>query len=258
MPMQLRIEPMPDNPHCVAFLYGPVVLCGELKPEQAAMPVVCGEDGGSILKGIRPAPGKPLTFTGSPTVFRTLSAAGENPVKLIAFYKKYAGPYTVYWDVCDAKQWGELLRRNEAELAAQRAVEARTIDRVLIGNQASEQEHKFAGERTGSGLFDQRAWRDAAGGGWFAYELKVDGQHPLALVCAYWGSDCGNRQFDVLVDGAKIATQKLDNNRPYAFFDETYAIPPDLTKGKDHVTVRFQGLPGQTAGGIFGLRVVKK
>ena len=57
--------------------------------------------------------------------------------------------------------------------------------------------------------------------------------------------------------GATIATQTLERNHPDEFFDETYAVPVALTQGKDRVTVRFQAKPGNTAGGVFGLRVLK-
>ena len=64
-----------------------------------------------------------------------------------------------------------------------------------------------------------RAARHAVDGGWFSYELKVHADTPQDLVCTYWGSDGGNRVFDILVDGEKIATQKLAANKPGEFFD---------------------------------------
>ena len=73
----------------------------------------------------------------------------------------------------------------------------------------------------------------------------------------YWGSDGGNREFDILVDGTRVATQKLQNNKPDTFYDETYSIPPELTRGKQAVTVKFQAHPGRWAGGVFEVRVVK-
>jgi hypothetical protein len=88
--------------------------------------------------------------------------------------------------------------------------------------------------------------------------MKVPAHKPAELLCAYWGSDVGPREFDVLVDGRKIATQKLNRNRPDQFFDQVYAIPEELTKGKQTITVRFQAHPGRTAGGVFDCRVLKK
>jgi len=129
---------------------------------------------------------------------------------------------------------------------------------VVIGIQRSERQHAMKGERTAAGPFGGRQWRHAADGGWFFYEMKVLPERPVELLVNYWGSDAGGREFDILVDGMKIATQKLERNRPERFYDEIYPIPADLTKGKDKVTVRFQAHPGRTAGGIFDCRILKK
>ena len=80
---------------------------------------------------------------------------------------------------------------------------------------------------------------------------------PLELLVTYWGSDGGNRVFDIFVDSTKLATQRLQNNRPGQFYDEVYPIPELLTKGKNKVTVKFQAHPGAWAGGVFELRTIK-
>ena len=59
------------------------------------------------------------------------------------------------------------------------------------------------------------------------------------------------------MDGQVIATQKLEQNRPNEFFDVSYPVPVELTRGKGKVTVRFQAKPGKWAGGLFGVRMVK-
>jgi len=137
-----------------------------------------------------------------------------------------------------------------AKPAARKDLEKRMVDRILIGVRASETEHKLQGERTSSGVFHDRRWRHA-GGGWFSYTLKVLPDTPMTLLCTYWGSDVGRRTFDVLVEGKKIATQKLNRNRPGKFFDVEYKIPRELTRGRKTVTVRFEAHPDSMAGGVF-------
>ena len=60
------------------------------------------------------------------------------------------------------------------------------------------------------------------------------------------------------MDGVRVATRSLQNDGPGQFSDVTYAIPVELTRGRDKVTVRFQARPGNTAGGLYGLRVVRR
>jgi hypothetical protein len=59
------------------------------------------------------------------------------------------------------------------------------------------------------------------------------------------------------VDGTKIASQKLQNDHPGKFWDATYPIPVELTKGKNKVTVKLQAQPGNLAGGLFFSRVLR-
>jgi hypothetical protein len=125
----------------------------------------------------------------------------------------------------------------------------------------SERDHGMRGENSEAGTWgphgNVRHWRHAYEG-WFSYELKVDPNKPVALVCTYWGSDAGDRTFDVLVEGVRVGTETLDNSRPGKFFDVTYPVPEDLTRGKHLVTVRFQSRPGNLAGGVFEARIVRK
>ena len=78
----------------------------------------------------------------------------------------------------------------------------------------------------------------------------------MTLRCTYWAPDVG-REFDILVNGEKIATQTLPLIGKDGFSDEDYPIPTQLIQGKDKVTVKFQAHPGSTAGGVFGVLMMK-
>lgn len=41
------------------------------------------------------------------------------------------------------------------------------------------------------------------------------------------------------------------------FFDVAYAIPPELTAGKQKVTVRFETSAGGDIPGVFGIRIIR-
>ena len=135
---------------------------------------------------------------------------------------------------------------------------ARTVDEYRPGEQQSEVDHNQKGENSGSGDWQNRKFRHAENGGWFSFEMKVASDAPKELLVTYWGGESGNRTFDILVDGQAIATQTLRQDKPGVFFEKTYAIPAELTRGKQKVTVRFQAHPGNLAGGIFGVKMLKK
>jgi hypothetical protein len=137
---------------------------------------------------------------------------------------------------------------------------ARIVDEVKIGDAASETAHKLLGIRSTTGDFGDRHWRATRKrpGGSFSYVMKVLPDQPMALNCTYWGSDTDHREFDIAMNGAVFAHQKLDFGAPGHFFDMEYPIPPDFTRGKNEVTIEFRSAKGESAGGVFGCQMLKK
>ncbi len=268
LPMSLRIEPLPGAAHWIAFLYGPIVLAGDLGTEgmedldlyltgqtdlvavpTPAVPALVGTPE-QMLGQVQPVAGQPLRYT-----IDAVTRPRGTVIPLQPFYRTHYHRYSVYWECRTEDEWKQVESERAAAEAERKKLEERTVDLVHIGVPGSETQHQLQGERMGSGPHLGRAWRHATDGGWFSYRLKVLPDKPMALLCTYWGNDAGNREFDILVDGTQIATQKLDRDRPDDFFDIQYPVPEVLTRGKDSITVRFQGHAGNIAGGVFGLRV---
>ncbi|MBQ6191066.1 MAG: glycoside hydrolase family 127 protein [Bacteroidaceae bacterium] len=125
------------------------------------------------------------------------------------------------------------------------------LDEVKICNSASEQSHHLQGSnmRTGSDL----GWRDAPNG-WISYEMKVDPLRPTDLVLKLWGSDGGNRRFDIYCDGTVFSYEHVDNFSPNEYYFMRHPIPFDLTKDKDKVTIKMQSTNADNiVGGLFGV-----
>jgi hypothetical protein len=255
LPMTLRTEAFADNPRRLALLYGPVVLCAPVA--HGAQPVFTGDPAG-VPGALRPVVGRPLVFEGDAGRFVGTGAEEGGRVQFIPFYREYARPTIVYWDCLTPAQLQAREEARKAEEARAKDLDARTLDRVAIGDEASEKAHNRQGSQTYSGVHSGRTWRHATDGGWFAYDLKVAPDAPAELLVTYWGGDSGNRTFDILIDGQKVAEQRLASADPGRFLDKAYAVPADMTKGKEKVTVRFQARPGNFAGGVFGLRVLRK
>jgi uncharacterized protein len=256
MPMSIHTEGFRDNPRRLAILYGPLALSMPCEPRTPSPVIVADID--RIPAAVRPT-GRPLCFEGSPTVFRRIASGQNDPVTLIPFHRQYKQPYVTYWDIVDESQWKTECKRYEAEANRHKALAARTIDRVLITNEQSEKTHRIQGENSQTCPDNEnRMWRHAIYGGWFSYKMNSSQIHPLGLFCTYWGTDIpGAREFDILVDGVTIATERLKCDRPNEFVDRFYPIPENLAVGKGHLTIRFQAHPGKTAGGVFDCRLLK-
>jgi DUF1680 family protein len=268
LPMTLRTEPMPDNPNRVAVCYGPVVLAGELGSDGIVPPMPYAKSQGDFFRAkLPPMPvfltnGRPVSdwveaVPGRALTFRTKGVGRPQDVTLVAFYALPPQRYSIYWDLLTPEQWQQRQAQAAAAERRERELTARTIDVVRIGDDDSERAHGLKGERTRTGAFQGQAWRDAHDGGWFSYELKSPGEVPARLLCTYWGSDAGPRDFDIQIDGTTIATQKLARNKPNEFFDVEYPLPVERVTGKQRITVKLQAHPHAMAGGLFGLRVIK-
>lgn len=264
MAMGLHTEFLPGTTNEVAVLYGPIVLAGELGTNAMPKPYARGQTDFSRL----PVPSVPVLVTGAGKLLEHIKPAGKRPlafqtdgigrpqdVTLAPFYSLHRERYSVYWQLISEEEWKLRAAEIATENARRIAEEARVVDIVRPGESQSETDHKFRSEDSQTGDFNGRKWRHA--GGWFSYELKVLPGQPQELVTTFWGGDAGAREFDVLVDGKIIATQKLNSNKPGEFFDVTFPLLPELTHGKQSITVKFAAHPGNLAGGLYGLRVLK-
>jgi len=255
-PMALRTESMPDNPRRIAVFYGPTLLAADLGPvddpeadKADYVPVLLTE-------------GRPVAeWVDSPadnaSTFRTIGVGQPRDVTLVPFHSLHDRRYTAYLDVFTREEWDARQTELKAAAERERLLAARTVDLLRIGEMQPERDHNLTGDKTGAGQFRGRKWRHATDGGWFAFDMKIDSENTNELVLTYWGDEGGQRVFDILVEGTRIATQTLLRNQPGTFFDVAHALPEDITRGKDKVNIRFQAHADSWAGGLFGCRMLR-
>jgi len=116
LPMRLRTEPLPGHPDMVAFLYGPIVLAGELgsqgirdehlylqdfrthdKGPLAVPPVLVCDDPSELVRHFEPAK-KPLCF-------RSQGIGKPEDVSLVPFFRLHRQYQAVYWHVLSSAAW---------------------------------------------------------------------------------------------------------------------------------------------------------
>jgi uncharacterized protein len=251
MPYELREEGFADRPERGAVLDGPLVLGAEISMKKPTPQIVSAP--GTWLGELKPVANRKATFTGA--VFRIPGEEKPENLTLEPFYQIYRKNYEVYWDQLTPEQWQGKEKEYAVEAEKRRQIEARTVDSVNPGEEQNERDHNQQGEKSGSGDFGDHSYRDAAEGGWFSWDLKTLPDVPENLVLTYWGEDRG-RQFDIMVDGQKLATEHLVASHPGIYFDQVYPLPAALTKGKQKVTLKIQGT-NTWVGGVFGVRVMK-
>ena len=253
IPLSLFSENMPDNRNRIAFLYGPLVLAGDLGNNELKdfldVPVLLTSNH-NIDNWIKPVGNQPLTF-------KTVNTGKPFDVTLTPFYKNNNNYYSVYWDYFTSEDWAKRESDDEAEKKRQKDIELRTVDVLRIGEMQPERDHNLKGENTFIGEEQNKKSRNAHSLGYFSFTMKADSTKENILLVTYWGSE-NNRMHDIFVDGNLIAVEELSHAHPNKFFDMEYRIPTSLTRDKSLVTIKFQAHEGKTSGDVYGCRIIRK
>ena len=264
LPKTLRAEPLPDNPSRVALMWGPLVLAGDLgsvarrtsaddeeSQDLARSAPALVVSGRPIESWLKPVPGKP-------GVFHSDGVGQDRDVDFVPFYALHRRTYAAYWDLYTPAQWAAHAAEVRAAEEKRRRLEAATLGVAQPGQMQAERDANYQGENVSPtqarGRFGRR------GAGWFSMDLAVDPAQPVTLVVTYAGDERANRTLDLLVDGAKLASQAVERRSPEkntGFFDVEYKLPAESTRGKQKITVRFQATGGNELAAVYGVRTVK-
>ena len=246
MPMSLRYQAMPDRPNRVAFFCGPILLCAPMQT-RGDMPVLISEMD-KLLDWFKPIPDRSLDY-------RTRGLAIPHNMGLTPHYGTYKPLYTVYMDVFTKAGWAKKQAEYKIEQQRLEELRRRTCDDMRIGEMQPERDHKLkSSEASYVGRYLDRPFRDARDGGFFSFDMKVDPDKPIDLLCTWRGDR--DRKFDILVSGKKIATVDIGKLEKDRFHEVFYPVPAKLTKGRKKVRVRFQAAKGNHVARLFGCRTV--
>ena len=276
LPMHNTIEQLPNVSSYIAIMHGPILLAAKTGTEDLKglvaddgrwghipngkrlpvdkSPIIVEDDISKITDKLKPIQGKPLTFTVSQLKI-------INPVDIVLepFYKIHDARYMMYWMALTNSQYHSYLDSIAVSEKEKLELQKRTIDFVAPGEQQPEADHAMQNSNSNTGNHLNEFWRDARNEGYFSYKLATNGEIGLSLIVRYWGAEWGSRKFDIYIDNEKLLTENNTGRwNQSRFHDIQYAIPDSLLKGKDGIRVKFQALPGNTAGAVYYLRLARK
>lgn len=253
-PEHIYTEAMPDNVNRKALFYGPVLLAG-----------ILGDTEPDPLKGVpvfvtsETDPNQWLKMVDGKTLgFKTVDISRPEEVKLIPFNQTRDEYYSVYWDVFTPEAWAVAQKAYDEEKKKQQELEARTTDIIRLGEMQPERDHNFTGEHEITGEDHQKKWRATDNGGFLSFEMKTDPNAQNTLINTYWGMDNRGRTFDILIDNVKLTTEDLNKYKESKFYNISYQLPIELTKGKSKVVIKLLPKEGNSAGPVYGSRMVKE
>ncbi len=233
LPMQVRVEPTPDDPRTVAYLHGPVVLAADLGPAADAfdspVPVLVTADPANALVAENAAEHR----------FR-LADARPAALTLVPFFRQYDRRTAVYFPRFTEAQWKTEEAAFRAESEARAALEARTVDVIQLGEMQPERDHDYRSNHSDLFSWGGRSARQLPWGigNYLEFTLAVR-PGPMLLSALYWGEEV-NKNFDVAVEGVRIANERRASPPEKRFVSIDYPIPENLTRGKEKITVRFE------------------
>ncbi|MDQ0050182.1 DUF1680 family protein [Paenibacillus polymyxa] len=257
IPMTVRVEEMPDNPHRIAFMYGPLVLAGDLGP------VVQESNEERLLASVLIGSADSLTTKliadgNEPNTFHMTDLGYIGDLQLRPFYQMYDRSYTVYWDIFSQEEWAAIEAEYRTALAYQLELERLTVDVVQPAEMQPERDHAFTGEHVSLGSIYNRKYRDTWPGGWFSFVMKVLPDEPVQLAVTYLKDlSRPHSDFDITADGQILGEGKLESEEMNKFETFVYELPLSLTNHKNEVTIQFKAHPQGKVAKVAGLRVIR-
>ncbi|MDR0982988.1 MAG: glycoside hydrolase family 127 protein [Culturomica sp.] len=197
LPMQIRMEQIPDKEDYYAFLYGPIVLAAATGTDHLNGLYADDSRGGHIAHGKQIPLEKVAMLIGSPASIRqslhkeagdqiAFSYGGEvypaqsKPLEFIPFFRLHNARYIVYFRQASKEQLKTI--QEEMATAERKATELanQTVDLIFPGEQQPESDHGIQYEQAETGTIRDRHFRRAKG--WFGYQLKVKGEATRLLL----------------------------------------------------------------------------
>jgi hypothetical protein len=269
IPKALHLEPTPDNKAVTAIMWGPLCLAAD-----HGAPPAGGRGGGgaaprpaipALVAGGRPlddwikSADKPGDFvaTGVARVPATNTPAGN--VTLAPFYRTHRKIYQIYFDLLTPAEFDDRSKTMNAEAERRRKITAATVSTIQPGDAQAEKEYNYQTSDVNRPAPRANGRTSRAGGGWFSYDLPVDPTTEMALIITYFnevGLPPTTATFDISVDGTVVGSFQ-QNLRASGYYDETYAVPIALTRGKARSTIKFQAAADGRIAPVFGVRIVK-
>jgi hypothetical protein len=166
-------------------------------------------------------------------------------VLLKPYYMAHHCYCPVYFDRLSEAEW-------ESREAERKAVEARTLDRLVAGDEAAAEAHGLDTAKAPLGmLMGRSAWEfQNERYGYVRFELDPKrAVKPLELRLSLWSGTEGG--FEVVVNGTRIGQTDLKKDKPLRAKPLSYAIPEELARRPGRLTVWIVAQPRKQGPAVF-------
>jgi hypothetical protein len=268
LPMGIHTEQLPDKSNYYSILYGPLVLGARTGQEDLLglqaddsrmghiasgkqiplrdLPILKAEPN-NIPALVKPIASKPLHFTLSDLY---LGKKGIQ-MELEPFFGIHDSRYMIYWPQATEKELQALQEKMNSDEIESLALAAKTVDKVVAGEQQPESDHFFREQNSNAGAFGDTRWRDTKD--WFSYVMKVTPETQLIAIKLL--ADNSSRVTEVMVDGKTISTLE-DKDKKSTIKTIRIQLPNDGT-GKTNIELKIKAGAGSTSHKILEIRTLR-
>lgn len=290
-PMEVRAYATQDNKDFVAFRYGPVALSAALGTNNIE---AYSPNGILVRVGTKDSTCQTVITVQNMTVDEWLSNVKENLVRIedsedgkVQFklnntdssdliytphfmrYKERYGLYMLFEE--PGSEAGQKRIRDRKERLREEEMAIDTLTNFDENNSEFAKNLKY--EKSSTGSFNGRLYRDAQKDGWFSYDMQINpDSEKNYLICTWYSGDKG-RSFDLYINGKKLQSIAITGDAgTNVFYTQRIEIPEEYWSEPEYkkdstgefvldaegnkipiVNVKFQGNGSQFVGGLYGI-----
>ena len=268
LPMQIKLEQIPDKENFYAFLYGPIVLAASTGTEHLDGLYADDSRGGHIAHGKQiPVSEIPMLIGNPETISQSLHKedsdrlafsydgkvypASGKVMKLMPFFRLHNSRYAVYFHQASEEEFQTL--REEMAIAEKKANElaSQTVDLIFPGEQQPESDHGIQYDKAETGTHKDRHFRRAKG--WFSYNLKVKEEASRIMITIQKGD---RNKTAILFNGEKLTTSPIIGEADKdGFITVCYSLPQKIGAGTYPIHFSPDGTEWTSA--IYEVRLLK-
>lgn len=268
LPMQLKIEQLPDKANYYSFKYGPIVLASKTGSEDMDGLYADDSRGGHIAHGRQiPLQETPVLVSKPDLLLSNLRKDEKRPLhfaytgqtyperfqslELIPFFRLHNSRYAVYFQQATSEEL-EIIKKEivRKEQLAEKLAKS-TVDLIYPGEQQPESDHFIQYEQSTTGTRDNRHYRSATG--WFSYEVKVKENNSSLMLVQHKKDPKGENT--IYINDLEITSnpvvEELDND----FIRLTYPLPESVSEGV--YRLKFTPANATSTARIYEIRITK-
>lgn len=271
VPMELRLEQLPDGTDYYSIAYGPIILATATGTNDLVGLLVDESRGGHVARGmqmsllsaptfvadrpeqiltnIRKENGSELLFTYSGKLY---PQEGET-IALRPFFRTHNTRYEVYFRQVTPENLQKIKEEIEYREKLSAALLARTIDFVHAGEQQPESDHLIKFEDSQTGNRDNRHYRSARG--FFSYQMSVKGAENATALSITMHKKDRPAETRIFLNDTEITSTPVINDLDENFASYTYELPQALKEGTH--TVKFMPGKDNSTARIYEVRIIK-